>query len=134
VATTAERIVSELNQTEASTFCTFVDGNVAEIPPFLGRFVRPHDTLTFLAPTYTECLVQRQQSRKHPQRFLFATIGYVSQPKMSNGAGYLVRGDLPRCSGKPSSIVLSATALRRYFYLFENDSCRSSLYALFGCL
>jgi hypothetical protein len=112
--------------------CTFADGTSAEIPTFLGRFLTPHDALAFLSPASTEVLVERQPYRGRPQQFLFATIGYASQPKASDGAGYLVRADLPNCSGKPKSLFVSARGLRRYFYLLDGESRRPSLYEILG--
>jgi hypothetical protein len=110
--------------------CAFGDGTTAQIPAFLGRFLRPCDGLAFLSPANTEVLIRRQPPRARPQEFLFATIGYVAQPKASNSAGYLVRAELPKCSGKPESLFLSASALRRYFYQFDGETRRPSLYAL----
>jgi hypothetical protein len=112
--------------------CAFVDGTDTEIPAFLGRFLRPYDRLVLLSPANTDALIRRELPRARPQQFLFATIGYVSRPKASVGGGVLVRADLPHCSGRPKSLFLADSALRRYFYLLDGDTGHPSLYALLG--
>ena len=123
------RVVSQL----ARSHCTFRDGTTAEVPTFLSRFLRPHDRLVFLSVTTSEIVVERQPAtRGSPQRYLFATIGYVSRPKASDGGSFYVRAELPNCSGKPKGLFLADSALRRYFYLLDNEGRELSLYALLG--
>jgi hypothetical protein len=110
----------------------FADGKSSQIPEFLGRFLRPLDQLALLSPANTEVLIRRQPPRARPQQFLFATIGYVSRPKASDGAGLFVRAELPNCSGKPKSLFLPDNALRRYFYLLDGEERSPSLYSLLG--
>jgi hypothetical protein len=124
--------IKELIPGQTSFRCAFGDGTGAEVPAFLGRFLRTDDQLEFLSSANTDVLIWRQPPRARPQQFLFATIGYVSQPKASDGAGFFVRADLPNCSGKPKSLFLADSALRRYFYLLDSENRRSSLYALLG--
>ena len=124
-----ERFVSELIPGEACVRCVFHDGTSAGVPAFLGRFLRQHDGLAFLSPASPEFLIQRQRSRARPQQFLFATVGYVSRPKVGDSAGFFVRAELPNCSNRPTGLFLSAAALRHYFYLLDNEN-RPSLYAL----
>ena len=122
-------------EVSASPSCfsrTLADGVIAEIPAFLRRFLRKSDQLALLSPANTEILIRRQETRARTQQFLFGTIGYVSRPKASDSAGYLVRAELPNCSDKPKSLFLSANAIRRYFYLLDSEACRLSLYALLG--
>jgi hypothetical protein len=102
------------------------------IPAFLGRFLGRFDRLEVLSPENTDVLIWRQPPRARPQRFLFATIGYVSRPKASEGGSFYVRAELPNCSGRPKSLFLADGSLRRYFYLLDDDSRRPSLYALLG--
>lgn len=130
MAIAAERLVSQVSAGDPCFRCAFADGTNADVPAFLGRFLAQHDGLTFLSAANTEILAQRQAQRARPQQFLFATIGYVGQPKASSNAGFFVRAELPACSEKPKSLFLSAIALRRYFYLLDNENGRSSLYAL----
>src|SRR5215831_788008 len=118
------RPISEVSPGPGYFRCAFGDGTTVQIPAFLGRFLRPCDGLAFLSPANTEVLIRRQPPRARPQEFLFATIGYVAQPKASNSAGHLVRAELPKCSGKPESLFLSASALRRYFYQFDGETRR----------
>ena len=103
-----------------------------ELPEFLGRFLRPSDGITFLSPGKTEVLIHRDSPHTRPQQFLFATIGYASQPKANERAGVLVRAELPNCSGKPKNLFLADSAIRRYFYLLESENEGPSLYALLG--
>jgi hypothetical protein len=132
VAIAAQRLVAEVSAGEACFRCAFADGTSAEIPVFLGRFLRQHDGLAFLSAANTEALVDRQTQRARPQQFLFATVGYVGQPKTSDSGRFLVRAELPGCSDKPRSLFLSARALRHYFYLLDDEGTRTSLYGLLG--
>lgn len=126
------RPISDLNPAPDSVRCTFRDGTTAEIPPFLGRFLTSHDALAFLSAANTEVLIRRQPPRARTQQFLFATIGYASKPKASDRGGFFVRAELPNCSGEPKSLFLADSALRRYFYFFDSETRRPSLYALLG--
>lgn len=87
--------IRELIPGQDSFRCPFVDATDAEIPAFLGRFLRPHDQLALLSPANTEVLIWRQSLRARPQQFRFAKIGYVSRPKPRDGAGFFVRAELP---------------------------------------
>jgi hypothetical protein len=85
--------------------------------------------LAFLSATNSDILVERQpQARGRPQHLLFASIGYVSQPKNNGNAGFFVRAELPNSTVKPKILVLSAAALRSYFYVVSQDG--PSLYRL----
>jgi hypothetical protein len=126
------RSISEVRSGSGCCRCTFTDGTAIEIPAFLGRFLRTHDQLVPLSPANTEVLIRRQPPRARPQQFLFATIGHVIRPKASETGGFYVRAKLPNCSGKPKSLFLPASALRRYFYLLGGDDRGPSLYALLG--
>ena len=124
--------ITEPPTAQNSFRCAFFNGAGGGISAFLGRFLGPFDQVALLSPASTEVLIRRQPPRARPQQFLFATIGYVSRPKFSDGGGFFVRGELPNCSGKPKSLFLADSALRRYFYLLDDDSRRPSLYALLG--
>jgi hypothetical protein len=125
--------ISEVSPAPGRVQCSIQgDETAAEIPVFLGRFLRKYDRLTLLSPGNTEILVTREPPRTRSQRFLFATIGYASQPKASHRGGFFVRAELPNCSIKPKSLFLADGALRRYFYLLDNDNRGPSLYALLG--
>jgi hypothetical protein len=126
------RTVSELRQDQGCCRCLFADGTASEIPVFLGRFLRYYDDLAVLSPANTEILIRRHPPRARPQQLLFATIGYVSRPKASDGGGFFVRAELPNCSGKPKTLFLADGAPRRYFYLLDDGGRRLSLYALPG--
>jgi hypothetical protein len=62
---------------------------------------------------------------------LYATIGYVGLPKETeSGAGFFIRADLPCCSSRPGAQFLSGEAIRRYFYLLDDQEDPQSLYDL----
>lgn len=93
------------------------------MPGILGRFLQHRDQLRFLGAT-TEVLIERQAGRRC-QQILHATIGHVALPKIGqNGQAYL-RAELPGCNEEPRSLFLSADAVRRYFYVFSEDSAHS---------
>lgn len=76
---------------------------------------------------WVDILVERDVGRK-PQQWLFASIGYVGQPKEGE-RGFFVRADLPS-SDHPKSLFLDTGALRRYFYLLEEEGNGESLYQI----
>ena len=88
--------------------CATRDGVPADIPGFLGRFLKPADRLASLSAAGAEFLIEQHQARAKPQQLLAVTIGYVSQPKFSDRAGYFVRAELPNCCKGPKSLILSA--------------------------
>jgi hypothetical protein len=110
----------------------FGDGTGSEVPTFLARFLKPYDRIALLSPANTEILILRQPLRGRAQQFLFATVGYVSRPQASDRGRFLVRAELPNCSGKPKNLFLADGALRRYFYQLEDDRRRPSLYKVLG--
>jgi hypothetical protein len=126
------RPISDLSPAPESVRCTFGDGTTAEIPPFLGRFLTPHDALAFLSAANTEVLIRRQPPRARTQQFLFATIGYVTQPRVGERGTFFVRAELPNCSGKPKNLFLADGALRRYLYVLDTENRRRTLYARLG--
>lgn len=107
------------------------DVDVSQVPA-LSRFLRFGDKLKSLGEKATEVLVERPISTTRVTQILHASIGQVGRPKDNNSGGSFLRVDLPNCSAGPDSMLLSADAIRRYFYRFELDGQSSSLYKTLG--
>ena len=77
-------------------------------PDFLRRFVLPSDRVISLSVGATgvdpQLLIERPGSGR-PRQWLFASIGYVSQPKEGND-GFFVRAELPKVN-PPKALFLS---------------------------
>ncbi len=120
-----------LERGSGSAHRVFGGGTDADLPPFLVRFLRPGDSLAFLADSRTEILIERRGFRSRSTQLLYVTIGYVGLPKQrDNGAGFFVRADLPNCSTGPKALFLPGADIRRYFYLLDGDAHRKTLYDL----
>src|SRR5262245_48721336 len=96
---------------------------LGNVPDFLRRFVLPTDRVIPLSLAGTcinpQLLVERP-GRGRPAQWLFASIGYVGQPKEGTH-GFFVRAELPKVSA-PKALFLSGACLRRYFYLLDEDA------------
>lgn len=101
-----------------------------DLPPLLGRFIRRTDMLRPVPPGGGVFLIERPRRQSRPQCFLYSTIGYVTQPKMSESAGFLVRAELPHCSGGINALFLSGDAVRQYFYGLDDNGLPKSLYSV----
>ena len=103
-------------------------------PEFLRRFVLPSDRVVSLsvgAPGIDPQLLIERPGRSRPWQWLFASIGYVSQPKEGDH-GFFVRAELPKVNA-PKALFLSGASLRRYFYLLDEDAGqRETLYDTLG--
>ena len=109
----------------------FRGGAEPSLPPLLVRFLRPGDTLAFLAEGPAEILIERRGHRSRPIQLLFATIGYAGLPKeRESGSGFFVHADLPNCSTGPKALFLRGEDIRRYFSLRDGDANRKTLYDL----
>lgn len=100
-----------------------------DVPGILARFLQRHDQLRFLGAT-TEVLIEREAGRQKRQ-VLHATIGHTSPPKLGQDGQAYVRAELPGCNVGPRALFLSADAIRRYFYSF-NEAPSRSLYQFFN--
>jgi len=99
-----------------------------DLPVFLGRFLRPADVLKPL-PGSSGILIER--AYPHSPAMLHAAIGYVAQPKVTeNGAGFLVRAEIPNASGGINALLLSGDSVRQYFYRLGDDGLLNTLYAV----
>ncbi|MGH9631084.1 MAG: hypothetical protein ACRD7E_22480 [Bryobacteraceae bacterium] len=96
---------------------------LGNVPDLLRRFVLPTDRVISLSLGATgidpQLLVERP-GRGRPAQWLFASIGYVGQPKEGDH-GFFVRAELPKVNA-PKALFLSGACLRRYFYLLEEDA------------
>lgn len=111
--------------------CHFAGGGTIDLPRFLGRFIRQSDVLRQLAAGYSGFLLERP-NRVRSQFLLYTTVGYVAQPKPTDGDGFLLRAELSEGSDL-HGLFLSVDSVRRYFYgLHGSRATGDSLYTLLG--
>jgi hypothetical protein len=106
IAFGAPRTVTELIVRPQQLGCRFADGSGVDLPTFLGRSIRRGDALRLLADGSDVALIERPSPRSQPQYLLYATIGYLAQPKESEkGAGFFVRAELPKSADGLSAAI-----------------------------
>jgi hypothetical protein len=131
ISRSESRKIVDLIPGPASITCRFDGGSSAGFPGFLGRFIRQSDVLRQLGPGYSGFLLERPNHARS-QFLLYTTIGYVAQPKTTDGDGFLLRAELPEGTDL-RALFLSGDAVRRYFYgLHGSRATGNSLYALLG--
>lgn len=118
--------VTEVLLGSKSIRCRFENGNAADLPGVLARFVQCKDQVEFLGAD-TEILIQRSAGKR---QLLYVDIGYAGLPKPGKNGEALIRTDLRRCE-KIKALFLSEGAVRRYFYLLDRDEPQS-LYSVLG--
>lgn len=116
--------------TESESDAPVVVRDLGNAPDFLRRFILPRDRVISLSLGTTsvdpQLLIERPASGR-PRQWLFASIGYVSQPKEGKD-GFFVRAELPNVN-PPKALFLSGASLRSYFYLLDQeDGKRETLY------
>ena len=117
------RLLAEAVPVNGFAHCRFDDGENADVPGILGRFLKRQDQLRFLGAA-TEVLIERQASPRC-QQLLHTTIGDARLPKIGQNGQAYIRAELPECKEGPRALFLSADAVRRYFYAFSEDPRRS---------
>lgn len=115
--------VKEVVSGRGSIRCSFENGTAVELPTVLARLVQCKDQVELLgAPT--EILICRSGQRP----LLHVEIGYAGLPKPDKSGESLIRIELRR-SKRIKAMFLSASAVRRYFYLLDRDEPQS-LYSI----
>ncbi|MCP5114468.1 MAG: hypothetical protein GY953_26870, partial [bacterium] len=122
--------VRELVPEDKRHRCICDEGHFFHVAPFLGRFLQVSDRVAPLVgaseEVLTDFLIERS-ARYGNRTLLSANIGHVTQPKTGhNGASY-VRAEMPGCA-PTNAIHIETAALRRYFYLLDEDHADESLY------
>jgi hypothetical protein len=126
----ATKTITELIHGTKSITCRFEGGSTIDLPAFLGRFIMQSDVLRHLSPG-NGFLLERPSRKSRSPFLLYSTIGYVTQPRLSEGGGdFLVRTELLKGSGDLNTLFLSGDAIRRYFYGLADCSAPSDLYVL----
>lgn len=111
--------------------CRLDGGSTMDLPLFLGRFIRRTDVLRPIPPGGGALLIDRPSPQARSQCLLYSTIGYVTQPRISeSGAEFRVCAELPNSSGGLDALFLSGDAIRRYFYGLDDDRLPKTLYDL----
>ncbi len=130
----AYRTVREVVPGDDRYRCVCDEGHSFHVAPFLGCFLQVSDRLAPLGAAdqevHTDFLVERG-TRQAKRTLLSAGIGHVTQPKAGrNGASY-VRAEMP-IGAATKAIHIDTSALRRYFYLLEENGSGESLYGVLG--
>jgi len=104
-----------------------------DLPAFLSRFIRRADVLRLFPPRSDVVLIARSSPRSQSQHFLYAAIGYVTQPKEhEKGAGFVVGAEPPNSTDGLKVVLLSGGAIRRYFYQMDREHESATLYRRIG--
>jgi len=128
--------VTRLQQDGSGIKCSFSDGTSLALSRFLARFVEPTDHLEFdpLAADPTRELRVLQATGRRPREIYFATIGYVTQPKVDKRNDYFVRAEIADPCLGVKRIHLPSEAVRDYFYCASRGCVGSEEETLFDML